>query len=254
MISPENKPLNTKGRDSDFTIEQYGELLRLAKSSFTFTTYTTIPWGERFILWRHDCDFSLNRALALARIEAGADIIATYFLNPHCEFYNIFEASQWQIVKEILELGHKIGLHFDVAFHGIKSVEELDKRIRSEAALLKGLFGVEPIAFSFHNPVAADLSYEAEEYGGLNNCYSRRFKTEVPYCSDSNGYWRFRRLYDVLTDATDPCLQVLTHPGWWQEKAISPWQRVKRSIEGRAKNTKRYYKQQLEKSARLNIR
>jgi len=107
--------------------------------------------------------------------------------------------------------------------------------------------------FSFHNPVAAHMSCEADTYGGLVNCYSRRFKTEVSYCSDSNGYWRFRRLQDVLTDATDSCLQILTHPGWWQETAMPPRQRIFRSVYGRAKTTMRLYDAGLDAHGRQNI-
>ena len=121
MISSENKPLNVKGSDLDFTIEEYGKLLRLAKHSYTYSCYRAIPWGKRFILWRHDCDLSLVRALALAHIEAEESITATYFLNPHSEFYNVFELSQWKNVKKIISLGHEIGLHFDCAFHRVKS-------------------------------------------------------------------------------------------------------------------------------------
>jgi hypothetical protein len=43
------------------------------------------------------------------------------------------------------------------------------------------------------------------------------FRQEVGYCSDSNGYWRVRRLEDVLREAKDERLQVLTHAEWWPE-------------------------------------
>lgn len=253
MISAENMPANRVTDDSDFTTEHYRRLLVLAKNSYLFASYSNIPWGTRFILWRHDCDFSLNRALALAKIEAQVGVHATYFLNPHCEFYNLFEKSQYTVVKEILALGHDIGLHFDAAFYDIASEQTLSTHVRNEADLLHSLFGIAPSAFSFHNPVASHLSCEAEEYGGLTNCYSRRFKADVPYCSDSNGYWRFRRLPDVLEQAVDPCLQVLTHPDWWQSTAMPPRQRIFRSIYGRARASMRLYDDSLERNGRQNL-
>jgi hypothetical protein len=79
------------------------------------------------------------------------------------------------------------------------------------------LFGIRPVAFSFHNPLAAHLDCDADVYGGLVNCYSKRFKQEVAYGSDSNGYWRFWRIFDVLYEKKDARLQVLTHPGWWKD-------------------------------------
>ena len=235
MISANNIPLRGESRDSDFTIAAYRDLLRLAKEKYQFAFYGHIEWGQRFVLWRHDCDYSLNRALAVAKIEAKEGVFSTYFLNPHCAFYNLFEKGQFQIVREILGMGHQIGLHFDAAFHCTQDENVLASQVRAEADLLGLSFGVRPEVFSFHNPLVSHLSYDNESYGGLINCYSRRFKSEVPYCSDSNGYWRFRRLHDVLVQGTNPCLQVLTHPEWWQESPMSPRRRIFRSVYGRAK-------------------
>lgn len=253
MISNCNVPLNRQSSDIDFTVKSYRELLAIAKQEYAFVCYNAIPWAQRFVLWRHDCDYSLNRAHALARVEAAEGVRATYFLNPHCEFYNLFEKGQHRLVREIIEMGHEIGLHFDAAFHDITDEEKLEQQVVAEAKLLETLYGVKPSAFSFHNPVAAHMSCEADTYGGLVNCYSRRFKAEVPYCSDSNGYWRFRRLWDVLINANDTCLQVLTHPGWWQETALPPRQRIFRSVYGRAKATMRLYDAGLDAHGRQNF-
>ena len=252
LISFNNSPLNQRPVDSDFTTEHYRKLLILAKQQYAFASYRNIPWGKKFVLWRHDCDYSLNRALVLASIEAAEGVKATYFLNPHCEFYNLFEKKQYSLVVDILKMGHDIGLHFDAAFHNISDEDQLSNQISAEAALLESLFDLKPSAFSFHNPIAAHLSCEKEMYGNLVNCYSQRFKAEVPYCSDSNGYWRFRRLKDVLNEAKDPCLQVLTHPGWWQETAMPPRQRIFRSAYGRAAATLQEYDSGLESHDRLN--
>ncbi|MBA3593216.1 MAG: hypothetical protein H0W47_05395 [Polaromonas sp.] len=253
MISTKNHPLNSKPSDTDFTVNAYRELLKLAKLNFVFASYDEIPWASRFVLWRHDCDYSLNRAHALATVEAAEGVRATYFLNPHCEFYNLFERSQYRLVREILEMGHKIGLHFDAAFHDVVDEDSLSAHVQREAALLEGLYGVKPSVFSFHNPAASHLACDAEVYGGLLNCYSGRLKAEVPYCSDSNGYWRFRRLPDVLAEAADPCLQVLTHPGWWQDKVSPPRQRIFRSVYGRAKATMQLYDDGLDVHGRENL-
>ena len=244
--------MNQESFDSDFTVNGYRELLVIAKKHYEFASYRAIPWGKRFILWRHDCDFSINRAHAIARIEAAEGVRATYFLNPHSEFYNLFEKKQNRLVLEILEMGHEIGLHFDADFHDISGEVALNEKIGMEAALFEQLYDVRPSAFSFHNPIAVHLSCEAETYSGLVNCYSRRFKAEVPYCSDSNGYWRFRRLQDVLKEGKDPCLQILTHPDWWQEVAMPPRQRVFRSVYGRAASALHYYDSSLELNDRPN--
>jgi hypothetical protein len=239
--------------DKDFTLDSYRNILKLAKKNYLFVSYENIPWEKNFILWRHDCDFSLNRAHALAIIEAEEGIKSTYFLNPHCEFYNLFEHSQYRIVADILGMGHQIGLHFDSAFYSQDSQKFLNEFVRMEADLLENLFKIRPKVFSFHNPTSLHLSCEDEFYGGLLNCYSKRFKTEVPYCSDSNGYWRFRRLQDVLTNAEDKCLQILTHPDWWQDSLMPPRQKIFRCIYGRALAAMKSYDEGLQNHQRQNL-
>ena len=253
MISIENQPHNNQANDRDFSVDAYRQLVSLVLASYLPVNYRSLPWGKRFVLWRHDCDYSLNRALVLAGIEAEMGLRSTFFVNPHCEFYNLLESSQIALVKELIQLGHDVGLHFDAAFYATASEDELHKQVTCEADLLEQFLGVRPAAFSFHNPSAFHLTCEADTYGGLINCYSKRFKTEVPYCSDSNGYWRFRRLFDVLSEASDPCLQVLTHPGWWQEKPMPSRQRIFRSVYGRASATMRLYDQSLTEHGRENL-
>lgn len=253
MNSVDNKNVNCLPSDADFTVIAYGQLIKLAVDAYSVADYRGIPWGERFVLWRHDCDFSLNRAFALAKIEADVGLRSTYFLNPHSEFYNLLEGSQLSLIHQIVGLGHDVGLHFDGAFYPTLSEESLHDLIIMEANLLEQFIGIRPAAFSFHNPSAFHLTCEAETYGGLVNCYSKRFKTEVPYCSDSNGHWRFRRLADVLMGAKDPCIQVLTHPGWWQDDPAPPRQRVFKCIYGRAAANMCLYDKILENGGRTNL-
>lgn len=237
----------------DFTVEHYAKLLALAKAQYTFIPYGKIAFDQRFILWRHDCDFSLNRARHLAHIEQEHNVRSTYFLNPHCEFYNLLEKEQAAIIQSILACGHDIGLHFDAAFYQTTSEDQLDELVAKEAGWLKDWFDVEPTAFSFHNPDAFLLTCERDSYGGLINCYSRKFKDRIPYCSDSNGYWRYRRLHDVLEKAAEPCLQVLTHPGWWQDEPLYPRQRIFRSVYGRADAVMALYDDTLQAHGRDNL-
>ena len=152
MISIKNKPINFQENNQDFTVDAYRKLISLALSSYKIVDYRSIPWGQRFILWRHDCDLSLNRSLALARIEAEMGLRSTFFINPHSEFYNLHESSQIAMIKEINQLGHDIGLHFDTLFYNTASEVELHKQVAYEADVLMRILGVRPTVFSFHNP------------------------------------------------------------------------------------------------------
>ena len=253
MISPSNTPINNVVKDTDFTVDNYRKILSKALMQFGVADYGNIPWDERFLLWRHDCDCSMERALRLAEVEAQEGMQGTYFVNIHCEFYNILENSQSRIVEKICSLGHSLGVHFDAEFYKTASESQLDDQISTEARLLENFFGVKPAAFSFHQPSEFHLSCEAEYYGGLVNCYSERFKEQVPYVSDSNGYWRFRRLDDVLDQAQNRCLQVLTHPGWWQENPMPPRKRIFRSVYGRATAVMQKYDADMDRDGRQNF-
>ena len=83
--------------------------------------------------------------------------------------------------------------------------------------------------------------------------FSKKFKNDIPYVSDSNGYWRFRSLRDVLSNANDERLHVLTHPGWWQEKPLEPFERIERCVEGRSSSVFLNYNKQMKKDGRKTI-
>lgn len=238
---------------SDFTRDNYRLLLRKAKENYVFRGYTDYRADERFVLWRHDVDISIHAAYKLAVIEAEEGIASTYFLLPHSEFYNLLEAEVAGKVRDILALGHHIGLHFDNVFYGIKDVPTLESKLKFEAGLLSSIFETSVDTFSFHNPDAWTLQQRNATYAGLVNTYAAHFQTSVGYCSDSNGYWRHRRLADVLEQAGDACLQVLTHPVWWVDTPASPRDRILRCVQGRAAQTMRKYDLGLELYGRSNV-
>jgi hypothetical protein len=237
----------------DFSRTNYRRLLRLAQAKYPVATYSDFDLSSQFILWRHDVDMSMHAAVKLAQIEHEELIQATYFLHIHSRYYNLFEPEIYVCVQRLLELGHAIGLHFEMGFHHVSNEAELEAALALEKRWLSDLFHVEIPAFSFHDPDEKSLSFRSLRYAEMINCYAEPFRTVVAYCSDSNGYWRYRRLEDVLTSATDARLQVLTHPEMWQEEGMSPRQRVHHCIDGRAKALKRLYDELLRQYGRLNV-
>lgn len=251
--SMNNQSNSSKYFFNDFTLSEYTELLRLAKKTWRFTTYNNIPGNERFILWRHDVDFSMHAARNLARIEHAEGVIATYFLLPHSEFYNLFEKEITDLVKYILSLGHEIGLHFDSHYYDITDEHMLENYLLQEKRWLQEVFNREVKVFSFHNTTEFTMNCKQWQLAGMINTYARYFQENINYCSDSNGIWRFNRLKDILESGQGHALQVLTHPEWWQEEVQSPRSRVKRCIEGRSQKQFEFYNQLLVKYNRPNI-
>jgi hypothetical protein len=239
---------------ADFTFRNYRRLLDIAGRNHKFRTYTDFKKEENFVLWRHDIDFSMHSTRSMARIEAEKGIRATYFLLPHSEFYNLLEKEIFDIVKEIIGLGHEIGLHFDSHFYSITSENEIGRHLKKEKDFLEGLISKKIEVFSFHNTEPFTMNCKKWKYAGLVNTYAEYFQDNVKYCSESNGYWRHKRLEDILTDPGWRRLQVLTHPGWWQAKPMPPFKRVLRCIDGRAKKTLKTYLTCLAESGRKDIR
>jgi hypothetical protein len=239
--------------ESDFTRAEYQALLTLAGRTWRFRRFTDYDPAERFVLWRHDVDISLHSALALARIEAAIGVVATYFFLPHSDFYNLLEAENVRVARQIVSLGHAVGLHFDTHFYDIARAEDLEDPMAWERDMLVRLLGAPVEAVSFHNTTPFTMCCNSSAYAGMVNTYSKYFQRDVGYVSDSNGYWRHRRLRDVLEAGMDHRLQVLTHDAWWQEEPMTPAARVQRSIRGRADRTWERYRDLLQQGGRLNL-
>lgn len=241
---------------SQFTQQAYASLLITAKKRWNFVSYNERCTEQPSVLWRHDVDFSPQRALALASIEANEGVIATYFVLLHGEFYNPLEASVTDIFKQIACMGHRIGLHFDPAYYGatLTAQHGLIEKLALEKQILEQLLETRIEAFSWHNPTVTNaLDIADSQLAGMINTYCREIRDKFTYISDSNGLWRHRSLQDVIASPDITHLQVLTHPEWWTPEPMAPRDRILRAINGRAAACMRNYDQLLETHGRPNI-
>jgi hypothetical protein len=239
---------------SDFTTAAYEEMLKSALEYYTFVDFKNFSiFNGPSIINRHDLDFSIHRALALAKIENRLGIRSTYFINPHCEFYNPLERAISDLLLEINDLGHELGLHFDSHYWGISNQVELDRFLKIDQEIIERILGIQVYVFSFHNTTSFTMSCKKEEYGGLLNAYSEKIFNKFKYCSDSNGYWRFDRMPALIESREFNHLHLLTHPEWWTDEVSLPWNKIKRAIIGRSNANLNLYKTHLEKFGMKNI-
>ncbi|NRQ01184.1 hypothetical protein XMD530_000390 [Marinobacterium sp. xm-d-530] len=241
---------------SDFTVESYSRILDRARTMYSFESFSNEECRKSgpHVIWRHDVDFSMHRALRLAQLEAERGCSSTFFLMLTSEFYNLHEADIRKIAKQIASNGHKIGLHFDPTVYDIKDYNQMVEMLRWEGGIVADIVGESVEAVSFHNPTQDLLQLTSHTLGGMVNAYSEFYRNRYKYCSDSNGYWRFDRLEDVLNSEENPYLHVLTHPVWWQEVPLSPRARVSRCAEGRANSNLVKYDGMLIRFGRKNIK
>ena len=240
----------------DFTESNYRKLIQVAKNVNSVTTYEAAnPTG---IVLRHDIDYSLNRAVALSAIEKEEKVPSYYFVHLHNDFYNAMDYVALACIRQLIDNDRIVGLHFDPCYYGlsVSQIKELELKVVKEKVILEDISGKEVTHMSFHNPDVGGEWHKLQMdiIGGLVNVYGPEISSSFDYCSDSNGYWRFQRLEDVLKSSEGKRVQVLTHPGWWQKEILYPFERIKRCVTGRAESVLKNYEDSLQKHGRLNVK
>lgn len=225
----------------------------MAGERFGFLRFGASAESECAALWRHDIDFSPQRALALARIERDQEVTATYFVQISSRYYSPFEPETAAVLREIVSYGHDIGLHFDAEVVAHHRTPDYSRRLKFEASILAEVVETRVDSFSLHNPTTIPGLQFAQTEAGLINASHPCFQQDFVYCSDSNGTWRHRSLSEVVADPTVRRLYALTHPEWWQDSFMSPRDRIQRCIDGRARRAGRYYDELLERYGRPNL-
>ena len=212
----------------NFTLKNYVKLLNIAKENFKFIKFEeNFDVNEKVILWRHDVDFSPQKALVMAEQEFELGIKAYYFFQVNSLYYNVLEKETSKIIKEIFLMGHYIGFHFDVDVDTFNEMKFFDDKIKFEIGILENIINSKINVFSLHNPTTIkNIKFDDSRHFGLINASSPKLLKCFKYCSDSNGFWRFDSLESLLTDHNIKKLYVLTHPIWWQEKEVKPRKKI----------------------------
>jgi len=235
---------STPDNDVDFTETSYRRLLTLASARFAFCDYGEETAERPTVAWRHDVDYSPQRALALARLEHSEGVRCIYHVLVTSRYYNVLEPEIAEIFGAIAGLGHALGLHFDLDVFGKLSSVDADaavRRIALEKEILEAVTGTRLGSMSFHNYcLNQDRLLELDTICGMSNIAATSVRSRYKYVSDSNGIWRFDRLEEVLGQ-NHRRLHVLTHPEWWTPEAMSPLDRLDRCIAGRARAGRKLY-------------
>lgn len=200
------------------SLSAYGRLIdALIARGYRIVAADRIEPASRHLVLRHDVDFDLAAAVAMAEMEAGQGHRTHYFVLVRTEFYNPFSRSGTDAIRRLHELGHDVGLHFDAAYWGSADTD-LTGPIARECDLLADILGAPVTAFSFHRPRPGLLDREISVPGRLN-MYAVRFFRDIGYCSDSRGAWNHGHPLDHPAVAAGRALQLLTHPIWWTSDA-----------------------------------
>lgn len=159
--------------------------------------YVIIPDAKvrRHIHLRHDVDLSLSYALELAREEQKRDISATYYIMLHSSLYNATSPEGIEQIRDIHNLGHKIGLHIDTRYHLENDFHTLSLIVGERVTdWRKHLSNLTP---EFIIPEPRPKNYK--------------------YISDSGMNWREKCFCQQIGKYDK--MEILIHPLWW---CVSP--------------------------------
>jgi hypothetical protein len=213
------------GQHRPFTYDHFRYILHSTlESDYRFISFASLDEyrraaGRGACLLRHDCDNDLVAAAQMARIEQEFGVRSTYFLMLRSAQYNLLSISNSELVREIIGLGHWIGLHFDELYYRDVSPERLAACADRERDYISSEFNVPVEAISFHQPSRRVLDNEVR----LNclNTYDRHDMRGFHYISDSCMVWKEGCPSEFFRAQRRPLLQLLIHPEWWTEEEMS---------------------------------
>lgn len=217
-----------------FSYDEYREIIRIIKSSGLRSDYADALHKDKFIIMRHDVEYSVERAYALAKVETSMDFTSTFFFQWTNNSYNLLSRKNRDLICDMHERGQKIGLHF--ALNGITDMQEVRRQIIREMHMLSEMLGFEISEFSVHRPSPSVLA-ENIKLPGIINAYQDEFFTfspnagkdsELPvkYMSDANHIWRYG-YPDRDTILGHDKVQILTHPFAWTKKGYDNFDNYK---------------------------
>ena len=182
---------------------------------------------DSFCVLRHDIEFSIDRALEMARIEhEDLNVHSTYTVQLRNNTYNALSQKNIEAIQEIESMGHYIGLHQNPPQ---MDDDELVDYILKDIETLEHYYGFEVDRFAFHrcgsNPGILEKYVEVPE---KINCYAEDFfhyfsgdkpeELRVHYLADSNHQWKYGHPLHIDYYDLPQKMQLLTHPYSWSEE------------------------------------
>ena len=211
----------------DFTYTKYAELLKtFLKNSYKIYTveqYLKKKPKENFVILRHDVDRALSNALQLAKIEASLGIKSTYY----------FRTSTFKlpIVKQISEMGHEIGYHYEILFKAKGDYKLAIKLFEEELPNMRKHYPIKTICAHgniFMKGINYDIwkKYDFKKYGLLGEAYlslNKEIKSGI-YFSDTGRQWNKVKTTDNLINLISSKKQnfyILARPDKWNNNLFS---------------------------------
>jgi len=170
--------------------------------------------GNLFL--RHDIDYCLDSAVAMAEIERAQGVRSTWFILVRSPLFNPFGAGERMLLRSLRDAGGRIGLHFDASYYADAADDDdaLQRAAAEEIEALEIASAGPIVATSFHKPPAFLREREAT-FAGRPHCSEPRFMRDILYCSDTLAQFSYGEPIDHARRTDLQAMQLLTHPIWW---------------------------------------
>lgn len=221
----------------EFTYDAYTIMIsELRRHGYQFADYRDHDKYDKCVILRHDVDYSLEKAYQLAALEYKLNVHSTYMILVSSGFYNIISKQTQEILKDILKMGHHIGLHFDEANYNTQDMNALKEYALEEVEVLKRWTGTDVAVISMHRPSTACLDADWDfSNQGIVNSYGKLFFKGFKYVSDSRMFWR-EPVMDYIKSDKFNRLHILTHAFWYNDAIESIQQKLEMFLQGSYKD------------------
>lgn len=186
---------------------------------YTFRNFFDFE-AQQCVILRHDIDFSVDLAHAMAKTEADLGVQATYFFMVTSNAYNLFSSHNQRLVREVVNMGHIASLHFDPTVYS-----DVDKGFRQECEAIAPLTGSVEIA-SLHRP-GDYLLDNNRALPDSRHTYEDRYFREIKYVSDSGGAFSYGHPLETAAFESRDTIHLLLHPVWWMTAPGCPSTKVR---------------------------
>jgi hypothetical protein len=198
-----------------FSLELYEQTLRKAvELGYQFPTVSQLKDGfakyPKFLLLRHDIDSSPRYALQMARLERRLGVQSSFYILMHSLHYNPAASPHWDALREIVDMGFEVGLHYETDFFENRQLDPLQGVLKDVEAL-EAILHLKILSVSQHRPASNTFLQRLNEF--YVDAYNEDLMHNVLYISDSGFKWRDKSLLELL--GTADRIHALIHPLTW---------------------------------------
>jgi len=228
----------------DFTLKTYKKLLiSLKQANYNFITFEEFcegRVGDKFIILRHDVDLKAENSLETAKIEHELGIKASYY------FRIVPQSNKSHIIKQIAELKHEIGYHYEDLSLFKGNENEAITHFEKQLTHFRQFYPVKTICM--HGSPTSKIdnkniwkTYSYRNFGIIGEPYFDINFNEIFYLTDTGRTWdgerfsvrdkvkstfdlHFKTTNDIINAAKSGVLpnkiMITTHPQRWTDKPI----------------------------------